>query len=147
MIDKFFDIKSIDPEYWGKSGWIFLNSIALTYKPEKKENYREFILQLPIILPCKTCGENLRKNLSTLDDALISKESFINWLIKVRNSIYTDNNTLSKQKNIKETFDEIFYSHNNNINMYWWVFCSLLILLMLIYLLKIETTKIKILNS
>ena len=81
MIDKFLDIKSIDPEYWGKSGWIFINSIALTYKPEFKEAYKQFILQLPIVLPCKTCGENLRKNLSTLDDALISKESLINWFI------------------------------------------------------------------
>ena len=44
MIDKFFEIKSINPEYWGKSGWIFLNSIALTYKPEYKEKYKLFML-------------------------------------------------------------------------------------------------------
>lgn len=141
MIDKYFDIKSIDPEFWGKSGWIFINSIALTYKPEYKEAYKQFILQLPIILPCKTCGENLKKNLNTLDDALNSKESLINWLINVRNGIYNDNNTPWKHKNIKETFDEIFYSHSNNVNMYWWVFFSVLILIMLIYLLRIEIKK------
>lgn len=136
MIDKFLDIKSIDPEYWGKSGWIFVNSVALTYKPEQKEAYKQFILQLPIILPCKTCGENLRKNLSTLDDALVSKESLINWFIGVRNGIYKDNNTPWKQKNIKETFDEIFYSHSKNVNMYWWIFFSILVLIMLLYLFK-----------
>lgn len=141
MIDKFLDIKSIDPEYWGKSGWIFLNSIALTYKPEYKESYRQFILQLPIILPCNTCGENLRKNINTLDEALISKESLIRWLIKVRNGIYLDNNTPLKQKNIKETFDEIFYSQSDNINMYWWIFFSVLVLVMLLYLFRIETNK------
>lgn len=141
MIDKFLDIKSIDPEYWGKSGWIFINSIALTYKPEQKEAYRQFILQLPIILPCKTCGENLRKNINTLDDALLSKESLINWFIGVRNCIYKDNNTPWKQKNIKETFDEIFYSHSNNVNMYWWIFFSILVLIMLLYLFKIESNK------
>ena len=144
MIDKFLDIKSIDPEYWGKSGWIFINSVALTYKPEHKEAYKQFILQLPIILPCKTCGENLRKNLSTLDDALSSKESLINWFIVVRNGIYRDNNTPWKQKNIKETFDEIFYSQNNNVNMYWWIFFSVLVLIMLLYLFRIESNKYKI---
>lgn len=135
MIDKFLDIKSIDPEYWGKSGWIFLNSIALTYKPEYKEQYRQFILQLPFVLPCKTCGENLRTNIITLDDALNSKESFLNWLIKVRNGIYADNNTPWKQKNIKETFDEIFYSHSNNYNLFIWIFISLFLVIILIYLL------------
>lgn len=141
MIDKFLDIKSIDPEYWGKSGWIFINSIALTYKPEFKEAYKQFILQLPIVLPCKTCGENLRKNLNTLDEALISKESLINWFIGVRNGICKDNNTYWKQKNIKETFDEIFYSHSNNVNMYWWIFFSVLVLIMLLYLFKVESNK------
>jgi hypothetical protein len=142
MIDKFLDIKSIDPEYWGKSGWIFINSVALTYKPENKEAYKQFILQLPIILPCKTCGENLRKNLSTLDDALSSKESLINWFIGVRNSIYRDNNTPWKQKNIKQTFDEIFYLHKNNFNIYWWIFFSVLLLIILLYLF----ISLKILN-
>lgn len=141
MIDKFLDIKSIDPEYWGKSGWIFLNSIALTYKPEYKENYRQFILQLPFILPCKTCGENLRININSLDDALNSKESFLNWLIKVRNGIYIENNIQWKQKNIKETFDEIFFSHSKNVSMYWWVIISLFLLAILIYLLVLMINK------
>ena len=63
MIDKYLEIKSISPEYWGKSGWIFLNSIALTYKPEYKEIYKKFIMQLPVILPCLKCGENLKNNM------------------------------------------------------------------------------------
>ena len=141
MIDKFFEIKSINPEYWGKSGWIFLNSIALTYKPEYKENYREFFLQMPYILPCKTCGENFKKNINNLDEVLNSKESLLNWLINIRNNIYKDNNTEWKQKSIKSTFDEIFYSHEENINSYWWIFSSLLVLFMLLYLLVIEKKK------
>ena len=136
MIDKFLEIKSIDPEYWGKSGWIFLNSIALTYEPIHKENYRQFILQLPYILPCKTCGENLKKNIPSLDNALVSKENFILWLINVRNGIYDDNHQNWKQKNFKETFDEIFYTQETKVNMYWWMFFSILVLIMLIYLLK-----------
>ena len=136
MIDKFLEIKSIDPEYWGKSGWIFLNSIGLTYDPIYKENYRLFILQLPYILPCKTCGDNLKKNISTLNDALESKEKFILWLINVRNDIYKDNNMDWKHKNFKETFNEIFYSHSTKIDIYWVIFFSILVLIILIYLLK-----------
>ena len=141
MIDNYFDIKSIDPEYWGKSGWIFLNSIALTYKPEYKESYKQFISQLQFILPCKTCGENLKKNIDSLDDALVSKESLLNWLINVRNGIYNDNGTQWKNKNIKQTLDEIFYSHSNNVNLYWWVFFLVLVLILLIYLFKTEINK------
>ena len=134
MIDKYLEIKSIDPEYWGKSGWIFLNSIALTFEIKYKENYRQFILQLPYILPCKTCGENLKKNIPTLDTALESKENFIQWLIGVRNGIYRDNHTDWKQKNFKDTINEIFYSEK--VNVYWWIFFYILVLIMLIYLLK-----------
>ena len=141
MIDNFLEIKSIDPEYWGKSGWIFLNSIALTYEPVNKEYYRQFILQLPFILPCKTCGENLRKNVHLLDKALESKENLIMWLIIVRNGIYLDNHTEWKYKNFKSTFDEIFYSYSNKVNIYWYIFFCILVLIMLIYLLKTETNK------
>jgi hypothetical protein len=136
MIDKFFEIKSIDPEYWGKSGWVFLNSIALTYEPKYKENYRQFILQLPYILPCKTCGENLKKNIHVLDNALESKENFLQWLINIRNGIYKDNQTDWKQKKLKETFEEIFYTHSIKVNTYLWIIFSIVILIMLIYLFK-----------
>ena len=141
MIDNFLEIKSIDPEYWGKSGWIFLNSIALTYEPNNKEHYRQFILQLPYILPCKTCGENLKKNINTLDKALESKENLIMWFIKVRNGIYKDNNLEWKQKNFKSTFDEIFFTYSTKVNIYWWMFFSVLVLIMLVYLLKNQISK------
>lgn len=141
MNDNYLEIKSIDPEYWGKSGWIFLNSIALTYEPINKEHYRQFILQLPYILPCKSCGENLKKNINSLDKALESKEDLITWFINVRNGIYRDNHVEWKQKNFKSTFDEIFLTHSKKVNIYWWIFFSVLVLIMLIYLLRIEINK------
>jgi hypothetical protein len=141
MIDNFLEIKSIDPEYWGKSGWIFLNSIALTYDPSNKEHYRQFILQLPYILPCKTCGDNLKKNMDNLDEALESKENLILWLINLRNEIYITNHTKWKQKNFNSTFDEIFYTYSTKVNMYWWIFFCVFVLIMLIYLLRTEKNK------
>ena len=143
MIDNYLDIKSIDPTYWGKSGWIFLNSIALTYNPEYKDKYKLFIQQLQYILPCKTCGSNLSKNMVLLDDALENKEKFIKWLINVRNQIYDENMIPQYKKNIYDTFDEIFYK-NNNWNLY--IYLSLLFLLLIIFIIIYKNIYKKELN-
>jgi hypothetical protein len=114
MLDNYFEIKSIDPRYWGKHGWVFLNSIALTYNPIFKDNYKKFIEQLPYVLPCESCGVKLKSNMYNLDDALNSKENLLDWLINVRNEIYDDIGIPNNKKNIKSTVDEIFYKHSNN---------------------------------
>jgi hypothetical protein len=132
MIDNYFDINSIDPIYWGKHGWIFLNSIALTYNPAYKENYKNFIEQLPYIIPCKSCGEKLRSNMSTLDNALNSKENLLNWLINIRNEIYDEIGIPQNKKNVKSSVDEIFLINSNN--NYLWLCSSMIILIILIIL-------------
>jgi hypothetical protein len=138
MIDQYLDIKSIDPLYWGKCGWIFLNSIALTYNPEFKDKYKIFIEQLPHVLPCLSCGANLKKNMEQvqLDNALISKESFLLWLLKIRNDIYTEHNRPNKTllDNINEIFAiKYFYTTENHIYIITCVLVILLILLMYVF--------------
>jgi hypothetical protein len=140
MIDNYLNIKSIDPQYWGRSGWIFLNSIALTYKPEFKENYRLFIQQLPYILPCKTCGSNLIKNLPELDEALISKENLLNWLLKIRNEIYDENQRSKDKKTLNQNFDEIFFKRCDN-TMYMYLSILILVLIFLFVLYKFIKSK------
>lgn len=142
MIDNYLNINSIDPLYWGKSGWIFLNSIALTYKPEQKEKYKVFIQQLPYILPCRTCGDNLIKNMNTLDNALESKEQLIKWLIDLRNQIYDENLIPKYKKNMKETFDEIFFKQND-YSLYMYLALLIIIFIFLILIYK-KTTIIKV---
>lgn len=137
MIDQYLDIKSIDPAYWGKCGWIFINSIALTYKPEYKNNYKLFIQQLPYILPCRTCGVNLIKNMNKLDDALESKELLLEWLLKIRNDIYIEQNRSTKT--LKDNINEIFsikYSYTTEFHTLIITILSVLILLTLIFLFK-----------
>lgn len=137
MIDQYLDIKSIDPIYWGKCGWIFLNSIALTYKPEMKDKYKIFIEQLPYILPCRTCGANLFKNMPELDNALQSKESFLSWLLKIRNEIYKEQDRPTKT--LKENFDEIFsikYLYTTEIHTVMITALSLIVLFILIFIFK-----------
>jgi len=137
MIDQYLDIKSIDPTYWGKCGWIFLNSIALTYKPEYKDKYKIFIQQLPYILPCRSCGANLFSNLENLDDALSSKEQFLTWLLKIRNDIYKeqDRDTKTLKDNINEIFS-IKYSYTSELHTVLITILSVILLLILIFLFK-----------
>jgi len=51
---------------WGPSMWHFLHTMSFNYpiKPteEDKKNYRDFILSLRHILPCKYCRQNLANN-------------------------------------------------------------------------------------
>jgi hypothetical protein len=130
MLENYYEISSIDPIYWGKCGWIFLNSIALTYKIELKEKYKQFILMLPYVLPCKSCGLHLKNNLDTLDKALENKESLLNWLLSIRNNIA--NEQKRKTNTLIDNFNEIFNKNkNNNYNIYF--FIILLIVLIIIY--------------
>jgi len=137
MIDHYLDIKSIEPIYWGKSGWIFLNSIALTYKPENKEKYKLFLQQLPYILPCRSCGINLIKNMEQLDNALTNKELLLEWLLKIRNEIYIEQKRPIKKLN--DNINEIFnlkYSYTVELQTIIITTLSVIILFILIIIFK-----------
>ena len=127
---KILEIDSLNPTIWGKSGWVFLNSVALTYRPEHKEKYKLFIQQLPYILPCIKCGQNLINNLDTLDKALESKESFMKWLLMIRNSIYKEQNRPTKT--LDDNLREIFHKQPEKNNRYDNFIIFVLILLILI---------------
>ena len=105
------NINNISPEYWGRSGWIFLNSIALTYKKENKEHYKKFIEQLPYILPCEKCGNHLLKNIKDIDDVLETKEKFKNVVKSYEDSIYKD------IRSYKNVIDFLKYYKNSVENL------------------------------
>jgi len=52
---------------WGPSLWHYLHTMSFNYpnKPttEEKKHYRDFILNLQNVLPCRHCRINLRNNL------------------------------------------------------------------------------------
>ena len=52
---------------WGPCMWFFLHTISFNYpvQPTKldKQKYRDFVLNLTYVLPCKYCRINLKKNL------------------------------------------------------------------------------------
>jgi hypothetical protein len=55
---------------WGPLLWTFLHTISFNYPinptNNDKKHYREFIINLQNIIPCKYCRTNLKKNLKQL---------------------------------------------------------------------------------
>ena len=52
---------------WGPPLWHFLHTMSFNYPVnptcEQKKQYKDFICGLTHVLPCKTCRDNLKKNL------------------------------------------------------------------------------------
>ena len=133
-MEEYKDITTIDPKYWGKCGWIFLNSVALTYDDTLKDKYKQFILTLPYILPCKKCGYHLKNsinNIDNIDNILKNKETFINWLLDVRNNICKEQN--KELKTINDSLNEIFNKQETDDKQEIKYFVIVLIILIIIY--------------
>jgi hypothetical protein len=124
-------VDSIKPIYWGKCGWKFLNSIALTYKPEYKDNYKLFFLQLQYILPCEECGLDIKNSMHLLDDALKSKESLLLWLMNIRNNIYIKQNR--PIKTLTDNLNEIYKLDNTNTLVQIILYVCILLIIVFIY--------------
>ena len=108
----FKDINQINPKYWGKSFWIFLNSLGLVYTPEKKHDYKIFFEKLGNLLPCDLCCKHYNLFLTKLDDALESKDKLIDWLLTIRNDINLKSN--KKILDRGDIFTEIYFLNQNN---------------------------------
>jgi len=72
---------------WGPGLWFFLHTISFNYPQhpttEQKNHYKQFILQLKYILPCRYCRENVKKNLKALPltaKDLKNRTSFSRWV-------------------------------------------------------------------
>lgn len=54
---------------WGPSMWHYLHTMSFNYPNnptvDDKKNYRDFILNLKNVLPCRHCRENLKNNFKT----------------------------------------------------------------------------------
>lgn len=55
---------------WGPGMWHFLHTMSFNYPvnptQEEKNNYRNYILSLELVLPCGKCRKNFKKNLKDL---------------------------------------------------------------------------------
>ena len=72
---------------WGPSIWHYLHTMSFNYpvKPTKedKKYYKEFILNLQNILPCKYCRINLKENFKKqpiVSDCMKSRHTFSKYI-------------------------------------------------------------------
>jgi hypothetical protein len=102
----------LNPQIWGRQGWHFIHSVALSYPitptDEEKENYKKFLFSLPDTLPCSICGEHFKENLEKFPPKLDSREDFWKWSVDVHNEVNKSNDkpTLS--------YDEAYKEFENN---------------------------------
>ena len=79
---------------WGPSMWHYLHTMSFNYSvaptPADKKHYRDFMLNLQYVLPCKYCRQNLTNNykvfpLKTSDMA--NRDSFSRYVYKLHEMI------------------------------------------------------------
>ena len=90
---------------WGPPLWHYLHTMSFNYPvkptPADKRHYKNFILSLRYVLPCRYCRENLSKNLKALpltDKEMKSRASFSRWVFKLHELI---NTMLGKKSGLK----------------------------------------------
>ena len=79
---------------WGPSMWHFLHIMSFNYPinptTEDKTNYRNFILNLRYVLPCKYCRQNLTNNLKSnplnMSD-MKSRDTFSRFIYKLHETV------------------------------------------------------------
>jgi hypothetical protein len=94
---------------WGPSLWHYLHTMSFNYpvKPTKKDkiNYKNFIISLKNVLPCRYCRENLKNNFKKLpitNEVLQNRETFSKYIFDLHEHV---NNMLGKKSNL--TYDEV----------------------------------------
>ncbi len=72
---------------WGPALWHSLHTMSFNYPvnptPEDKKHYRDYILSLQHVLPCKYCRQNLKTNFKSMPltmDSMKNRESFSRYI-------------------------------------------------------------------
>ena len=75
---------------WGPALWHYLHIVSFNYpiKPtiDNRKNYRDMILNLQHVLPCKYCRDNFKNNLKMLPLKCVdlkNRDTFSRWVYKL----------------------------------------------------------------
>jgi hypothetical protein len=89
---------------WGPSLWHYLHAMSFNYpnhpSPNDKRHYRDFVLGLRHVLPCKHCRINLEKNLKVLPlglENMSNRTSFSRYIYNLHELV---NNMLGKRSGL-----------------------------------------------
>ena len=94
---------------WGPSMWHYLHTMSFNYpispSLQDKKHYRDFVLNLQHVLPCKYCRINLKTNFKKFPLTHLymkNRESFSRYIYNLHEMI---NKLLNKTSNL--TYDEV----------------------------------------
>lgn len=89
---------------WGSSLWHSLHTMSFNYpvnpSQEDKVHYRDFVLSLQHVLPCKYCRENLKTNFKSMPLTMTqmkNRESFSRYMYELHELV---NRMLKKKSNL-----------------------------------------------
>jgi hypothetical protein len=89
---------------WGPALWHSLHTMSFNYpvnpSQEDKEHYRDFVLSLQHVLPCKYCRQNLKTNFKSLPltmEQMKSRDSFSRYIYELHELV---NRMLKKKSNL-----------------------------------------------
>lgn len=140
------------PEVWGPSAWKFLHIVAISYPIDpsdaQKQNAKNFIMSLPMMLPCEECSRNCQKyvleNLERdgLSYATSCREGLFKFFWELHNKVNKRNNkpilTLSeavKLYKVKYKCVELRDGHKTKNDNYYYLYILPAILLILTLIL------------
>lgn len=100
------------PTEWGPIIWYNFHMMSYTYNEEMRENYIKFFKSMAYILPCNTCSEHFKKNLSkaTPEENTVNRNIMIKWLNDMHNSV---NIRLNKKIVSLQMANKIYYRGDN----------------------------------
>jgi hypothetical protein len=89
---------------WGPPMWHFLHTMSFNYpvnpSQEDKDHYRDFVLSLQHVLPCKYCRQNLKTNFKSLPLTMAemkNRETFSRYVYELHELV---NRMLKKKSNL-----------------------------------------------
>jgi hypothetical protein len=100
---------------WGPMLWSYLHTMSFNYPnnptAENKKHYRDFVLNLQHVMPCKFCRINLTKNLKDLPltiEEMKDRESFSRYIYKLHETV---NQMLNKKSGL--SYDDVRERYEN----------------------------------
>ena len=130
----------MEPKIWGEHAWIFLHTITLNYPEEPtfsdKYNYKILFESLKDTLPCPTCREHYKENITLYPIDLSSREALVKWLIKIHNLVNEKNG--KRKLSYEEVIDyyKSLYNPTFKYNNYIKAILVLIILIIIFFIIK-----------
>lgn len=107
------------PDIFGPSYWYILHSGSISYPinptPIVKEKMKNFIIGIPIMIPCKNCQEHatsyIEKYYNNLDIICSSRDSLFKFFVDFHNAV---NNRLNKPL---VTYDDAYKMYSGKVKI------------------------------